>query len=610
MHFPLQRTTWTQSDLIEKPNSIIINTSQQRIAQNHLSYVNETNPEKSEKRNKLDYARIFLITVNLEENGCLTDEQQTPNRTDRFSPPLYLPVTSSTAIIAFKYRNNSKNATATAFIDLAAILQRFFRRCRPRHNNQTNNNSLLVVQLQFDKLEHCQSNNNKNNNIRRLNESWCHTHVTDAAAAAIINNDDWRRRCGRHSNILAPSPSSSIQLSIGRIVFEMHSQDDAFGNELALVRIDSDHNYRNVQNPKRENHFASVTKRTNRRSPNGDYNWFQMIIWLLSNYETTISSLKFTANSLRELTVATDDNMHTLLLLLLPSAMLRNNNNNNSSNTSSLSSSIQANYYYYYYYYFNALKTKFHFLQASICGGRRRDIDMSILYSSMSLIIKLITTMLKKNVHNKFNNLTNPSEHCVSRSPMDSETHVSRSTLRDQPTKNPKRLEDFSPLQEASLPRQLQEEEQPLPQPTIPLALQPSLSPSSYSCNFIVTRFPSDKFVTNNINFNNTNNYNNNNNNQKAKINKTNNNRSGEPKSGSGRSTRTAAPKTPAADQRSRQLRCRSKVTFAHLSSLYIDFRKMFTTLLLPMILLCNLMQISCAGEYHLPIRFLLDVFF
>lgn len=223
----------------------------------------------------------------------------------------------------------------------------------------------------------------------------------------------------------------------------------------------------------------------------------------------------------------------------------------------------------------------------------RNDIDMSIFYISMSHLNEGIIGCNEMALRNK----CAPSNDQIKQCARSAQINIATRNLHSMQTQLNRAQSECSPYTKNEITfAQHMNRKLPLPPPTPNLnsnstshTTESSMSPLSLcSCDFVVTRYSSKQSVMNQTKITN---YINNNDN----INNKHDKRAGDLEK---RATQ------PNILERLVRQRFQSKIGFAPSTSLSIDLRKMFITILLPLILLCKMIPMSCAGEYKFSIRF------
>ncbi|XP_055324620.1 uncharacterized protein LOC129579067 isoform X3 [Sitodiplosis mosellana] len=439
-------------------------------------------------------------------------------------------------------------------IDLNAFkASKILRSTGPKHT--------LAVSIQQSQLKHCQSNSRISVSCR------CSSDIHTTCAIVLDG--------GGFGNI-------DVNVIAVVIVNAMHSS-----NSPVLTDIDY-YDYEKFQYAQSSRHFMNVVNEHCRNVEGRK--WFQ--IWLLYYYNKTKTRLFFKSSDCLYRIVA-----GTATVAAATEITESSDIQNVLVSSPSLSSlSIQA--------ICNVLKMKLN-IACVTAANDNDDIDMLLLYDSMShLNSSCIMRCNKEILRNKcapFNNNNNQIKQCARSGQINVDAtllHFVQSQLMNQaqtgsaPYTETKTKTTFA----QHMNRQLL----PLPPPTTPSSIsqipittttttttESSMSPLSLSsCDSVATRYSSNQPVINQTKTNN--NYNNIN--KDKHNNKTNNNkndtRDGDLGKSAGRSN---------IRERLTRKRFQSETGFAPLTSLSIDLRKMFITFLLPLILLCKMLPMSCA---------------
>lgn len=391
------------------------------------------------------------------------------------------------------------------------------------------------------------------------------------------------------------------------IVNAMHSS-----NSSVMTDVDY-YDYEYIQYAQSSRHFMNYIFNEHCRNVEGR-KWFQ--IWLLYFYGKTKTRHFFTLSS----SLISSSSSDCLQQIVAGAAVAETTESSNIQNVlvsspSLYSLSIQA--------ICNVLKMKLNNIACVNGANGNEDIDMSLLYDSMSHLNSSCNigcnNEISRNKCSSFNNNNtinnnnnkhknkndNQIKQCARSGQVNVETtllHTIQSQLLIEAQINSVTYTETKTKTKFAqhINRQL-----PLPPPTTPSSIsqtittttESSLSPLSlYSSDSVAMRYLSNQPVINQTKTNN--NYNNNNINKNKHSNKRNNNKNDTTRNGD---WEKSAKRSNIRERFTRQ-RFKSETSFASLTSLFIDLRKMFITFLLPLILLCKMLPMSCAGEY--TIRF------
>lgn len=408
---------------------------------------------------------------------------------------------------------------------------------------------MLAVTLQQSHLKHCQSNSCISVLCR------C-SFFTQSTCATILDGGDFS--------------NNNVYVIAVAIVHAMHTTKSPILTEVV-------YNYEKFQYAQSPTYFTNVVNEY-WRSVEGR-KWFQ--IWLLYYYSIKTKTRLFLKSSDCLNTIVAADIANTaettessdIHNVLVSSPLL-----------SSLS--IQA--------ICNVLKMELNIACATL-AYRSNDIDTnidtSLLYDSMSRLNS--NQEVLRNKCASFN--INQIKQFARSGQINVETylHSVQPQLLDQAQSGS--ATNFETITKTPF-AQYMNRQLPLPPPITPNSIsqktttttESSMSPLSLcSCDFVVTRYSSNQLVVNQTKT--TNYYNKND------------------KGDGDLEDRTG--QTNIRERLTRQ-RFQSKTGFAPLTLLFIDLRKMFITFLLPLILLCKMLPMSCAGEYIIHILYIVFNFF